>query len=68
MASILIRNGTVWDGERFFTADVLTDGNTVAKIEKNIAEDAEFVYDAAGQIVTAGLVDEHCKDIGDAGR
>lgn len=59
MASILIRNGTVWDGERFFSADVLTDGNIVAKIEKNIAADAEFVYDAAGQIVTAGLVDAH---------
>ena len=59
MASILIRNGMVWDGERFFSADVLTDGNAVVKIEKNITEDAEFVYDAAGRIVTAGLVDVH---------
>ena len=59
MASILIKNGRVWDGERFFYADVLTEGDRISKIEPHISEKAEFVYDAAGKTVTPGLVDAH---------
>ena len=59
MAKILVRNGRVWDGERFFFADVLTSGRTVLKIEKGISDDADFVFDATGKIVSAGLVDIH---------
>ena len=36
MARILIKNGRVWDGERFFYTDVLTDGDRIAKIEQEI--------------------------------
>ena len=59
MAKILIKNGRVWDGKRFFYADVLTDGEQIAQIQPNITEPAEFVYDAKGKTVSAGLVDAH---------
>lgn len=59
MAKILIKNGRVWDGEHFFFADVLTDGERVAKIEPNITDSADYTFDATGRIVSAGLVDTH---------
>lgn len=59
MANILIKNGRVWDGEHFFCADVLTDGERVAKIEPQISDEADYVYDAAGKTVSAGLIDAH---------
>lgn len=59
MAKILIKNGRIWDGSRFFYADVLTDAEKVAKIEPHIAEAAGYVYDASGKTVSAGLVDIH---------
>lgn len=59
MATILIKNGRVWDGERFLRADVLTAGDRIAKIEPNISAPADFVFDAEGKTVSAGLVDLH---------
>lgn len=59
MASILIKNGRVWNGQSFQEADVLTDKDLVARIEPDIRENADFTYDAAGRIVSAGLVDLH---------
>lgn len=59
MAGILIKNGKVWNGEAFLIADVLTEGNRIAKIGKNLSDKAEFTFDAAGMIVSAGLVDAH---------
>lgn len=59
MASILLKNGTVWDGERFFCADVLTEGSLIAKIGERITDKADFVFDAEGKIVSPGLVDGH---------
>ncbi|MBQ8357671.1 MAG: amidohydrolase family protein [Clostridia bacterium] len=59
MGKILIKNGRLWDGEAFSRADILTDGDRVAKIEDHLSEPADFTYDAAGQIVSAGLVDIH---------
>ncbi len=59
MAKILIKNGRVWDGERFFYADVLTDGGAIAEIGEGITAPATFTYDASGAIVSAGLVDAH---------
>lgn len=59
MAKILIKNGRVWDGERFFYADVLTDGQKIAKIEPEIEEPCDYRYDATGKTVSAGLVDTH---------
>ena len=59
MAKILIKNGRVWDGEQFWYADVLTNGDKIAKIEPDICQNADFIYDAKGKIVSAGLVDAH---------
>lgn len=59
MAKYLIKNGTVWDGERFFAADVLTDKDRIVAIRPNITEEVNYVFDAAGCIVSAGLVDAH---------
>lgn len=57
--NILIKNGKVWDGEKMFLSDVLVSEAKIAKIEKNISDNADFVYDAEGKIVSAGLVDIH---------
>lgn len=59
MAGILIKNGKVWNGESFFSADVLTEGPKIAKIGKNLPDEADFTFDAKGKIVSAGLVDLH---------
>lgn len=59
MGKILVKNGRIWDGERFFYGDVLTDGGVIAKIGENIHEKAAYTYDASGKIVSAGLVDCH---------
>ena len=59
MAKILLKNGRVWDGEKFYFADVLTDGGRVVKIAEKICQDADFTMDAAGKTVSAGLIDMH---------
>ena len=59
MAKILIKNGRVWDGDSFFFADILTDGALISKIESNITDEADYIYDAANKTVSAGLVDTH---------
>lgn len=59
MSKILIKNGKVWNGERFSFSDVLINDSKIIKIEENISEDAPFVYDAEGKIVSPGLVDIH---------
>ena len=60
MARILIKNGRVWDGYKFFYADILTDRYKIVKIEPDIITDeVDLVYDATGKIVSAGLVDAH---------
>lgn len=64
MAKILIKNGRVWDGEKFFFADVLTKDGKIAKVEKEISEQADFVFDATDKIVSPGLVDIHVHMLG----
>ena len=59
MARILVKNGRVWDGEKFFFSDVLTNDKLIEKIEPNITDNADYIYDAKGKIVSAGLVDIH---------
>ncbi len=67
MGKILIKNGKVWDGEKFFYKDILTDENKIIKIEANISENADYIYDAKDKIVSAGLVDIHTHFLGDFG-
>lgn len=57
--NILIKNGRIWDGERFFCGDVFVEDGRIAKIAEKIDEPAFFVIDAEGMIVSAGLVDLH---------
>ena len=71
MAKILIKNGRIWDGEKFFCGDIFIHGKHIRKIASGIEERADFVCDAAGKIVSAGLVDIHvhlkgvsCDDFG----
>ncbi len=59
MAKILIKNGRVFDGERFFYADVMTSKNKISDISEEINDGADFVLDAKGMTVCPGLVDSH---------
>lgn len=59
MARLLVKNGQLWDGECFSCRDILLEGNTVLRMEPNISEKADFIYDASGKLVSAGLVDAH---------
>lgn len=56
---ILIRNGTVWDGNALYKSDILICGGIIAKISKSIDESADFCLDAENMIVSAGLTDFH---------
>ena len=57
--SILIQNGRIWNGTAFSTGDIWVEGQTVTKIAEHIDEKADFVFDATGKTVSAGLVDVH---------
>ena len=59
MAGILIKNGRVWDGNRFANCDILTDKSKIVKMAPEICEEAAYIYDAEGKLVTPGLVDTH---------
>lgn len=61
---ILIKNGTLWDGECFRKADVLTDDNKIVGISDEIQHSADFCFDATGKIVSHGLVDIHTHMLG----
>lgn len=56
---LLIKNGRVWDGERFFYADVLTDGGVISQIGQSLICEDAYVFDAEGMTVSSGLVDVH---------
>ncbi|MBR5507570.1 MAG: amidohydrolase family protein [Clostridia bacterium] len=56
---ILIKNGKVWSGEKFFYSDIFISNKKIEKIEQEIVSDADFTYDATGKIVSPGLVDIH---------
>ena len=56
---ILIRNGTVWDGNALFKSDILICGGIITKISKGINEKADFCFDAENMIVSVGLTDFH---------
>ncbi len=59
MSSILFKGGRIWNGEKFIFADLLTENEKIAEIEKNIKSDADYIIDASGKTVSAGLVDIH---------
>ena len=61
MAKILLKNGKIFDGERFLSGSVLTEDEKIAVIGDVNEEAAEgaIVIDAEGCIVCPGLVDIH---------
>lgn len=59
MHNILIKNGKIWDGERFLFGDVYVENGKIKEISKKVNSLADFVYDATGKIVSAGLIDSH---------
>jgi dihydroorotase len=59
LVDILIKDGRVWDGEKFYYSDILIDNGKIIEILPKINIDADFVYDASGKTVLAGLVDIH---------
>ena len=56
---ILIQNGLVFDGAKFIEADILTEDAVILKIAPNIQAEANYTYDARGQLIAPGLVDAH---------
>ena len=64
MRSILIKNGRVWDGEKFFEADVLVEEGLISKIGTALECPKAFLFDAAGMTVSPGLVDSHVHFLG----
>lgn len=59
MEKLLIKNGRVFDGEAFAVKDVLTFSNKIIKIQENIKDTADFIFDANEQYVSAGFIDIH---------
>ncbi len=59
--SILIKNGHViyGDGLEVVRADVLIEGDRIAKVAKGITEGADTVIDATGRVVSPGFVNLH---------
>lgn len=57
--SILIQGGNIFDGESFFTGDILVENGRIAQLGNVTTTDAYFVFDATGMTVCPGLVDIH---------
>ncbi len=59
--SILIKNGKVIYGENFevVEADVLIEGNRIAKVAKGINKSADTVIDAKGRVVSPAFINLH---------
>lgn len=59
---ILIKNATVWTGEKegkLENTDVLVRNGKIAQIGKNLAAGNARVIDGTGKHLTAGIIDEH---------
>lgn len=62
MEKILITDGRIWDGEKFFHGDLLIENGVITKIAEHIdceTDIRDFRFNAAGRTVSAGLVDLH---------
>lgn len=59
MATILIKNGLIYDGEGKppFKADILISGNKIVKISVSERHRAHKIFDATNAIVTPGFID-----------
>ena len=60
--NLLIKNATVWTGEkegRLEGTDVLVKAGKIAQIGKNLSDATAKVIDGTGKYLTAGIIDEH---------
>ncbi|CAA6819444.1 MAG: Secreted enzyme, contains two amidohydrolase related domains [uncultured Aureispira sp.] len=60
--TVLIKNVTVWTGEKkgnLEGTDVLVEDGKIAKIAKNINGTGATIIDGTGKHLTAGIIDEH---------
>ena len=60
--TILLKNATVWTGEKEGTlteTDVLIQNGKIAQIGKNLSAPNAKIVDATGKHLTAGIIDEH---------
>lgn len=55
----LIKNGLIVTGQKTFHADVLTQGDRIARIAPNIEQSDASLIDASGCLVFAGFIDTH---------
>ena len=56
---MLIKNATLITDTDTFNADILVDGEKIARIDKNIDAPGRRIFDAAGKFVLPGGVDPH---------
>lgn len=59
MSKTLIKNGTVVTASAEYKADILIEDGKIREIGKNLAVEAENIYDAKGKYVFPGGVDQH---------
>ncbi len=60
--TVLIKNATVWTGEKqgvLQATDVLLQNGKIAQIGKNLQVPTAKIIDATGKHLTAGIIDEH---------
>ena len=60
--NLLIKNATVWTGEkdgRIENGDVLIKNGKISAIGKNLSDATAKVIDGTGKYLTAGIIDEH---------
>ncbi|KAF7723426.1 hypothetical protein EC973_002025 [Apophysomyces ossiformis] len=57
---LLIRNGRLWLGDRYKHGDILIENGLIAAIDEDlVALNITKIIDAAGQVVTPGIIDMH---------
>lgn len=62
LEKVLIKNSTVWTGEKkgnLTNTDVLLEGGKIKKIGKNLNANGATIVDGTGKHLTAGIIDEH---------
>lgn len=58
MNKILLKNGKIFDGEKFFNADLLIEDGKIVNIGKDL-QPSELNIDVTGNIISSGLIDIH---------
>src|SRR5687768_14712720 len=57
--SLLIKNGEIVTASERYVADILCEGETITRINKNISATGAETIDASGKFVFPGFIDPH---------